>query len=151
MYLSLRHRVIRRLACRRFTLIEIMVVVLIIGMILGLVGVGAVNQLNKAKVKNTRNQELILVNAIKSYSLDVGKNPSQLQDLVTNPGLGNKWKGPYLDPPKVPKDAWENEFVYQEPGSNGTAFDIYSYGADNAPGGEGFNADIYPFDENNEG
>lgn len=126
-----------------FTLVEIMVVVLILGMVLGLVGGFAIGELNKAKVENTRNQLLAIKGTMDRYYLDVSQYPNDLQDLVRDPGVRG-WSGPYLQDGILPKDAWNNDFAYQKPGNDGRPYDIFSYGADGTSGGEDLNADIYP-------
>jgi len=138
-------RSLSRVMRRRFTLVEIMVVMLIIGMVLGLVGPFVMKRLQLAKQKNTKNQLLLLRQCIDNFYLDNQAYPQSLNDLITNPGMGTRWKGPYVTDGNLPKDAWENDFHYQVPGTEGHEYDIYSYGNDNAPGGEGTNADIYPW------
>ena len=126
---------------RRFSLIEIMVVLLIIGLLGALVAPKAINKLKKAKRQTAKVQIRLLANAAKDYYLDMDQFPDSLEDMVRNPG-GEKWDGPYLEPAKIPNDPWDNEYHYEAPGQDGRDFDIVSYGADNAPGGEGDNADI---------
>ena len=138
---------IKDLSFRAMSLIEVMVVLLIIGMIMGLVGVGVVAQLNKAKVKTAQTQAKSLRNAVKMYQLDVSKIPGSMQDLVTNPGLGNKWKGPYVEDGILPKDPWGNDYVLETPGRRGTEFSVMSYGANGSPGGSDLDADIYDLEE----
>lgn len=123
-----------------FTLIEIMIVIVIIGMIAGLVGPALIQNLVKAKRETAKTQITLLKNACKDYYLDLSEFPHDLDELVTNPG-NPKWDGPYLDPAKVPLDPWGQAYQYQCPGSHGDV-DICSYGNDKAPGGEGKNADI---------
>jgi general secretion pathway protein G len=131
--------------CRRgrrqgFTLIEIMIVIVIIGMIAGLVGPALIQNLVKAKRETAKTQLTLLKNACKDYYLDLSEFPRDLDDLVTSPG-NSKWDGPYLDPAKVPVDPWGQPYQYQHPGRHGDV-DIYSFGEDKAQGGEGKNADI---------
>ncbi len=130
----------RRPRRSHFSLIEIMIVVVIIGMILGMVGPNLMRNLGKAKRKTAKNQIALLGNAAKDYYLDMSEYPGKLEDLITDPG-NDKWDGPYLDPPKIPVDPWGEPFIYDHPGQHGD-FDIYSYGADKAAGGDGNNADI---------
>ncbi len=137
-----RHVELKRSA---FTLIEILVVMLIIGMVLGLAGLGVISHLEKAKVKTTQNQLRLLRQCVDSYYIDVQKYPQQLRDLVQNPGAGNKWGGPYVQDGVLPKDGWDNDFVFQTPGSDGRDYELYSYGKDGSPGGDGLNADIHHY------
>ena len=123
-----------------FSLIEIMIVVLIIGMILGLVGPNFMKSFKGAQHKNARNQILLLGSAVEDYYLDMSEYPSKLEDLVDSPS-NTKWDGPYLKPAKIPIDPWGEPYYYEFPGQHDD-FDIYSYGADKAAGGEKANADI---------
>jgi general secretion pathway protein G len=131
-----------RRRCRRhvFTLIEIMIVIVIIGMITGLVGPAIMERLAKAKRETAKTQIVLLKNACKDYYLDLSEYPRSLDDLVSSPG-NSKWDGPYLDPAKVPVDPWGQPYQYQSPGQHGDV-DLSSFGNDKAPGGEGKNADI---------
>ncbi|MDD3695657.1 MAG: type II secretion system major pseudopilin GspG [Lentisphaeria bacterium] len=125
---------------RHFTLIEIMIVVVIIGMLAALVGPNIIGNLDKAKVKNTKAQLVNLKSAVQQFYFDMSAYPNRLEDLITNPG-DDKWDGPYIESKTVPKDNWDNEFQYNCPG-DGQPFDIISLGADKAGGGTGNNADI---------
>ena len=132
----------RRMAVRRsFTLIEIMIVVVIIGMLAALVGPQIIGSLDKSRVKTTQAQLMNLKDAVQSYYMDCSEYPASLDDLMTK-NSNPKWDGPYLDAKNLPKDGWDNDFVYACPGSDGQAFDIMSYGADKTQGGEGYNADL---------
>jgi len=125
----------RRKHFRPFSLIEIMVVLLIIGLVSALVVPTAVKKIGRAKRQTAVAQVRMLANACKDYFLDMDQYPDRLEDLVQNPG-SDKWDGPYLDPPKIPKDPWGNEYEYRKPGGEGRPFDIICYGSDGAPGGE---------------
>jgi len=129
-----------RVVRRYFSLMELMIVVVIIGMIAGIVMPNLMKNLGKAQQNKARAQITILKNAAKDYYLDMSEYPRKLEDLITDPG-NEKWDGPYLDPPKIPLDPWGESYHYESPGQHGD-FDIYSYGADKAPGGKGKNADI---------
>ena len=129
-----------------FTLIEIMVVVVIIGLLSALVGPRLIGQSEEAKKKTTFTQIAQLDQVLGLYHLDNGFYPTTDQGLaalvskpVTPPEPLNYKKGGYMK--KVPKDAWGREFVYTAPGEHGD-FDILSYGADGQEGGSGANADI---------
>jgi general secretion pathway protein G len=128
-----------------FTLLEIMIVVVIIGLLAAIVAPKLIGNIDTAQINRTRQDVRSIETALNLYRLDNFKYPSTdlgLQALVTNPGETNapNWKsGGYL--PRVPKDPWNNEYQYRYPGQHGD-FDVWSYGADGQEGGEGNNADI---------
>lgn len=131
-----------------FTLIELLVVMLILGLLIGIVGPKLMGRGDDAKVSATRIQIESMSSALKMYKLDNGAYPSTeqgLEALVSQPQSGDvpkKWrKGGYLEKGKVPQDPWLNDYVYMSPGSHGD-FDLLSYGADGAAGGEEYNKDI---------
>jgi general secretion pathway protein G len=127
---------------RGFTLIELMVVVIILGILALYIGPKIMGEPEKAKRVKTKLDLATLETALKMYKLDNGMYPSTeqgLQALVEAPETGvipKKWrKGGYIEKNKVPKDPWGNEFVYISPGVHGD-FDLISYGLDGVPGGE---------------
>ncbi len=131
---------------RGFTLIEIMVVVVIIGLLSALVGPRLIGQSEEAKVKTTITQIAQLEQTLGLFHLDNGFYPTTAQGLdalVKMPSLPpepiNYKRGGYMK--KVPKDAWGREFIYESPGEHGD-FDIISFGADGAEGGEEGNRDL---------
>ncbi|MGD8520340.1 MAG: type II secretion system major pseudopilin GspG [Desulfobacterales bacterium] len=133
---------------RGFTLIEIMVVIIILGILAVYIGPKIMGRPEEARRTKTKVDIAALETALKLYKLDNGIYPSTeqgLQALVEKPESGivpNKWRdGGYLDKNKVPKDPWGNDFVYLSPGVHGD-FDIISYGSDGVPGGEGQNMDV---------
>ena len=133
---------------RGFTLIEIMVVIIILGILAVYIGPKIMGRPEEARRTKAKVDIAALETALKLYKLDSGIYPSTeqgLQALVEKPESGvvpNKWRdGGYLDKNKVPKDPWGNDFVYLSPGVHGD-FDIISYGTDGVPGGEGQNMDI---------
>jgi general secretion pathway protein G len=133
---------------RGFTLIEIMVVIIILGILAVYIGPKIMGRPEEAKQVKAKVDISALETALKLYKLDNGVYPSTeqgLQALVEKPESGNvptKWRdGGYLDKGKVPKDPWKNEFIYISPGVH-SDFDIISYGSDGVPGGEGQNMDI---------
>jgi len=131
----------RRRHCRPFTLIEIMIVVVIIGMLAALVGPNIIGNLDKTKVKSTKAQLIYLKNAVQQFYMDMSSYPARLDDLLVNPG-NDKWDGPYLEAKNLPKDGWNNDFQYACPGQDNMPFDITSLGADKSSGGAGYNEDI---------
>ena len=133
---------------RGFSLIELMVVVIILGILAMYIGPKLMGRTEQAKEVQTRVQIEGLETALKLYKLDNGVYPTTeqgLQALVERPETQNvlqNWrKGGYLEKGKVPKDPWGNEFIYLSPGIQGD-YDITSYGADGVPGGEDENKDI---------
>jgi len=131
-----------------FTLIELMVVIVILGILAGLIVPRIMGRPDEARLLKAKIQIESIETALKLYKLDNGSYPGTeqgLQALVEQPASGNipaKWReGGYLEKGKLPKDPWGNDFVYLSPGVHGE-YDIVSYGADGVPGGEGKNIDI---------
>jgi general secretion pathway protein G len=137
-----------RLICARsgFTLIEIMVVIIILGILVGLIVPRFMEKPERARIVKAQMQIESIAAALKEYKLDSGDYPTTeqgLEALVEKPSIGKiprryPEKG-YL--PKIPKDPWGNDYVYISPGEHGD-FDLISYGADGEEGGEGKNADV---------
>lgn len=131
-----------------FTLIEIMVVIIILGILASYVAVKLTGNTEKARRTQAKVQIQTFETALELYKLDNGDYPSTdqgLEALVQPPTVGKlprKWrKGGYLRNGRIPKDPWDNAYVYLSPGLHGD-YDIMSYGADNEPGGEGKDADV---------
>ena len=127
-----------------FTLIELLVVLVILGLLSGLVGPRVMKHFGESKSKAAKLQIEELSAALDMYKLDTDTYPSSsqgLESLVKEPGNVVGWNGPYLRKSFVPQDPWKRDYNYRYPGENGE-FDIYSFGADNAPGGEKENRDI---------
>lgn len=136
-----------------FTLIEIMVVVMIIGMLATMVGVRVMDSFEKAKRKATAGQIRNLMTALDTYYMDNSRYPSTGQGLKAlvakpsgSPSPKNYPANGYLSTSEVPLDPWDNEYIYFSPGSNGEPYTIQSYGKDLTQGGEGDNADIESWD-----
>jgi general secretion pathway protein G len=131
---------------RGFTLIEIMIVVVIIGILVGLLAPKIMDRPDQARVVAAKNDIQAIMSALKLYRLDNAVYPSAeqgLMALVKKPEAGNiprNWKpGGYLD--RLPKDPWGGDYQYLNPGIQGE-IDIVSLGRDGKPGGEGYDADI---------
>jgi len=133
----------RFMSSRGFTLTELLVVLVIIGLLAALVGPVLYQRINPAKESVARAQIENFMSALDSYYIDVGKFPTQQQGLTAlrNRQEGEpKWNGPYLKK-DIPADPWGNPYIYRTPGRNG-GYEVTSYGADGKEGGEGENADI---------
>ena len=126
---------------RGFTLIEMIVVVIILGLLAGLVAPKLFGRVGQSKQVAARAQIELLGAALDQYSLDMGSYPTSLDALIRNPGAGN-WNGPYLKKNAIPDDPWGNPYNYKCcPGDHGE-YDLWSDGADGRPGGVGENADV---------
>ena len=143
----------KRLDVRGFTLIELMVVIVILGILAGLIIPRIMGRPEEARRMKARVQMESVVTSLRLYKLDNGVYPSTeqgLQALVEAPTTGElprAWrKGGYLEKGKVPKDPWGNEYVYLSPGLHGD-LDLMSYGADGQPGGEDQNQDVNSWDQ----
>ena len=126
-----------------FTLLELLVVVVIIGLLAGLVAPRYFGQVGKSEVNVAKAQLDALEKALDQYRLDTGHYPSTevgLDALINRPADEPKWNGPYLRK-SVPLDPWGKPYMYRVPGQKGD-FDVLSYGKDGQPGGTGENADI---------
>jgi general secretion pathway protein G len=127
-----------------FTLLELLVVVLIIGLLAGFVAPRYFGQVGKSEINVAKAQIDALEKALDQYRLDTGHYPTTelgLVALVQRPQNEPKWSGPYLRK-DVPLDPWGRPYVYKMPGEKGGDFDLVSYGKDGQPGGTGENADI---------
>ena len=130
-----------------FTLMEVLVVLVIIGMLAGFVGPKLFTKVDVARQQTAQTQVKMLKGALESLRLDTGRFPTEAEGLAmlnTPPAdekLKTRWRGPYLDEP-LPLDPWLNPYQYSLPGSAGQPFALYSLGADGKRGGENFDADI---------
>ena len=135
---SLARETRRRLAAG-FTLLEILVVLVIIGLLAGLVGPRLLSQLDRAKITTAETQIRMLKGALETMRLDLGRFPSSeegLQILVSPPSDGatrQRWRGPYLDG-QVPIDPWGNPYQYDPRGRENNPFTLYSFGPDGRSG-----------------
>lgn len=126
-----------------FTLVELIVVVIIIGLLSGLVLPQFIRQSERATARAAKAQIELLGTALDTFRLDVGRYPTTqegLQVLTQKPGGVDRWDGPYLRK-EVPNDPWGRPYIYKSPGDHGP-YDILSYGADGVPGGEGNDRDV---------
>lgn len=134
----------RRQALRAgFTLLELLVVIVIIGLLAAYVGPRYFAQLGKSERSTAKAQIEGLARALDAYRLDTGRYPSSEQGLaalVQRPSDEPKWNGPYLQK-AVPPDPWGQPYVYQSPGRDGD-FDLVSYAKDRQAGGDGEGADV---------
>ena len=129
-----------------FTLVELLVVLLILGLVVGLVGPQVMNYLGESKTKVAKLQIEELSNSLDLFKIDAGRYPDAqegLQALVQAPSslAADRWRGPYLKKKTIPKDPWGNDYQYTFPGKHG-AFDIVSLGSDGKQGGEGEAKDV---------
>jgi general secretion pathway protein G len=133
-----------RASSRGFTLLELLVVMVVIGLLSGLVAPRYFAQVGKSQIKVAKAQIDGLDKALDQFRIDVGRYPTSeegLQALVAQPSGETKWAGPYLKK-GVPLDPWGRAYVYACPSSHGGDFDLLSYGKDGRPGGSGEDADI---------
>jgi general secretion pathway protein G len=127
-----------------FTLLELLVVMVIIGLLAGYVGPKYFAQIGKSEIKTTRAQIDALGKALDQFRLDTGHYPTTeegLTSLVTRPANETRWDGPYLKK-NVPQDPWGNAYVFANPGEHSGDYDLYSFGKDGQQGGDGEAADI---------
>ena len=137
---------------RGFTLIELMVVIVILSILAAIVGPKLIGRSDDAKIADAKVQIRNFETGLKLYKLDNGVYPTTdqgLSALVTKPTTGqipkNYRSDGYLENKNVPKDPWGNDYVYVAPGEHGD-YDLYSFGADGARGGDGKDADIQSWD-----
>ncbi len=128
-----------------WSLIELMVVLVILGLLIGLVGPNLLNRVESSKVRIAQTEVKMLRGALLIYRLDVGRFPSTTQGLAalmeSPPEVAEVWDGPYLDD-EVPLDPWRAPYRYEFPADTLQGFALYSLGADSVVGGEDDNADV---------
>lgn len=126
---------------------EVLVVLAIIAMIVGLIGPKLFTSVDKSKVQTAQTQVKMIKGTLETLRLDIGRFPTEAEGLAmlnappADEKLKTRWRGPYLDE-DLPKDPWNTPYQYSIPGSNGQPFALYSLGADQKRGGEGFDADV---------
>lgn len=131
-----------------FTLLELLIVILIIGLLTGIVGPRFMAQINRSEQTTARAQIDALSKAVDAYRIDMGRYPANdvgLRALV-QPANDARWRGPYLNGAinsEIPPDPWGLPYQYRSPGAQGRDFDIVSLGRDRAPGGAGEDADLH--------
>ena len=134
---------------RGMTLIEILVVLVLIGIVMGIVGGNFIQRGEKAKRDAAKIEIGQIGQTLDLFKLEVGRYPTSqegLQALITPPAGVSNWNGPYWKRATVPKDPWGNDYVYTFPGQHG-AYDILSYGADGKEGGDGADKDVTSWDQ----
>lgn len=131
-----------------FTLLELLVVMVIIGLLASYVAPRYFDQIGKSEVKAARAQLDALDKSLGAYRIDTGHYPSTAQSLralVERPADEAKWAGPYLSK-AVPSDPWGHSYIYRYPGDAGHDYELMTLGKDGQPGGTGDNADISIWD-----
>ena len=129
---------------RGFTLLELLVVILIIGLLTGIVAPRFLGQISRSEATTARAQLDAFDKALQAYRVDTGRFPSTgqgLRALVSQPADEPRWRGPYLRD-EIPLDPWGTSYQYRNPGTNGKDYDLLSFGSDRAQGGTGDGADI---------
>jgi len=129
---------------RGFTLLELLVVILIIGLLTGIVAPRFLGQVGRSEVTAARAQLDAFDKALQAYRIDTGRFPTTgqgLKALVTQPADEPRWHGPYMRD-EIPPDPWGSAYQYRNPGATGKDYDLLSYGRDRAAGGTGDDADI---------
>lgn len=136
----------RNIQEKGFTLIELLIVLVILGLLAALIGPNMIRHTDDAKVTTTKLQIRTFSTSLDAFRLDMGRYPTTdegLSILVNKPDEAvpgaSRWKGPYTA--AIAKDGWGNAYQYRAPGEHGD-YDIWSYGADNREGGDGYASDI---------
>ena len=130
-----------------FTLLEMLVVLVIIGMLAGLVGPRMFGRVDESKIKTAKVQIKMLKGCLETMRLDINRFPTESEGLAllfhspSDKNMREIWKGPYIDE-EIPADPWNKPYQYAVPGKDGQPFALYSFGADGKNGGTGNDADI---------
>jgi general secretion pathway protein G len=127
-----------------FSLIELLVVLVILGLIAGLVVPNIMQRGEDAKARAAKTEIQRLSMAVDEFYLDTGRAPRELRELIERPANVRNWNGPYVNASNL-NDPWDSPYQYRFPGEH-RSFDIFSFGADGSPGGEGVNAQISNWD-----
>jgi general secretion pathway protein G len=122
-----------------FTMIELLIVIVILGLLMSLVAPAMFSKVDSTKIKTARAQMQMIQTSLDTYRLDMGRYPLQLSELIASNQSG--WDGPYL-PKKVPFDPWGNAYSYKSPGANGEPFTLLSFGKDGRIDGSDDAADV---------
>lgn len=122
-----------------FSLIELLIVIVIMGLLMSLVAPTMFSKVDSTKVKTAQAQMQMIETALDTYRLDMGDYPKALADLLESSAVG--WDGPYM-PKRIPDDPWGNAYNYDFPGDDGQAYELLSLGKDGIPGGEDSAADV---------
>ena len=127
---------------RGFTLIEMMVVVVVIGLLAAMIGPRLFNQVEKAQKIRIKQDIRAIESALKFYRLDNYRYPTQsegLEALINAPSSAERWNGPYLE--SIPLDPYNNPYVFANPGTHGKEVEVYTLGNNEVTGGEGIDKD----------
>ncbi|ASI97596.1 type II secretion system major pseudopilin GspG [Vibrio rotiferianus] len=122
-----------------FTLIELLIVIVIMGLLMSLVAPTMFSKVGSSKQKTAMAQMQMLSTSLDTYRLDIGRYPENLQELRSSTAPG--WDGPYL-PREIPKDPWNNDYIYTVPGKDGAPYSLMSFGSDGQAGGNDEAEDI---------
>ncbi len=128
-----------------FTLMELLIVFSILAVMATMFTTNLFRAGESTKIDATTLKIQDLSKRMLAYQLDNKKFPTTQEGfkaLIEKPANAKNWRGPYIEPAKIPVDGWDRELMYRAPGENGRPFEIFSYGADGAAGGEDNNADI---------
>lgn len=131
----------RRARDEGFTLLELLVVLGILTLLVAIASPQVLRYLGTAKTETARAQISAIATALELYHLDNGDFPTQLATLVERPPSAQRWNGPYLKKSQGLVDPWGRPYIYRKPGQK-TAFELFTLGRDNAPGGTGEDQDI---------
>ncbi len=132
-----------------FSLVELMVVIIIIGLLAGVVGNAVMKNIGIAKQGTAKTQIKMFKSAVNDYRISTDQYPPNdmgLLALIEQPPGVEGWTGPYLEDPVIPKDPWGNDYIYWLTEEPGKPFVIYSLGKDGQEGGDGENKDIYDYE-----